>query len=156
MRNPFLEEAWQNKARNEKGEEKNLDLPDGYERDVKIFKALKRQVEKTTEFIDKTDRENIREIYAQMMDSVERYNQTILSYNSNKSEKISKDDMEQSDFRRRAAHDALISNLDILARLMNKAGIDIFWKDAIGIDRKEVQRWAQNIMLYLQKEDEAN
>jgi len=154
MNNPFFKEAWQNKARHEKGIENADDAPEGYERDIKIFKGLTRNVENTTEHLSNTeDRDNIREYYKTVMDSVFRYNNAILQYGKAKLEGVSKDEMENIDFARRNVHNGLITNIGILARLMNKAGLDTSWRDAITDDRKHVQRWAQNVMYYLNKED---
>jgi hypothetical protein len=154
-RNPFLAEAWENKARNERGQENNTDAPEGYERDVRIYRMLERVVSNTLKYIDKEKAENIRSYYDIVMDSVIKYNNAILNYNSVKiSDNWSQEDMENADLSRRRIHNGLISNLDILARLMNSAGLDISWRNAIGIDRKEVQRWAQNVMYHQQKQKE--
>lgn len=153
MRSPFLQEAWINKARNERGEEKNIDMPEGYERDIRIYKMLeKRASENSLQYIDETRAEGIRTYFNEVKNSIFKYNNAILAYNKEKMSDFSKDDMENADRARRHLHDGLITNLDILARIMKEAGLDISWRHAI-MDRKEVQRWSQNVVYYLQKEE---
>ncbi|MCX6714036.1 MAG: DUF3232 domain-containing protein, partial [Candidatus Vogelbacteria bacterium] len=59
--------------------------------------------------------------------------------------KIKKDDAktrEEADLARRLAHNALISNLDILNRYCVKHKLDREWRNMVGLDRKQVTAWA--------------
>ncbi len=65
-----------------------------------------------------------------------------------------KANLSELETRRSQAHDALIGQLKILARNMNKAGIDNSWESVVGLAngqayRKEIQRWAENVSDHL-------
>lgn len=155
MSNHYLREAWQRKAENERGYDSDSERPIGYDRDVKTFINIEQII--TNLDLSKKDEKlsDVVTFYRNVLDSVLKYNVAILNYNQAKSDKIKnnidKEEMEEKDRFRRNVHEALISNINILSRLMKGSGLDNSWRNDIGISRQEVQRWAQNVALYLQE-----
>jgi hypothetical protein len=58
----------------------------------------------------------------------------------------------QADRMRSIAHDALISNLNIMSRYCAKLGIDNEWRFVLGLDRKQITAWAREIFPIVIKE----
>lgn len=151
--NPFLKESWQRKAEGEKGLNTEENTPVGYEKDIKIFYELKKTINDLSGMdLNPEDEGNLRVMYHEVLDGAQKYVARILGYNKAKNkERIDREEMAEADDNRTKAHDALIDNLNALSRYMRKLGIDNSWRRDIGIDRKEVQRWAQNVMYHLQE-----
>ncbi len=62
---------------------------------------------------------------------------------------LSVDDKKEKDSYRTAAHNALISNIDALARNMSQAGQNTDWRKELTDDRKIIGDWACMVHAYL-------
>lgn len=151
MEHSFLSESWGNLAREEKGKEENIDLPPRYEEDIKIFEKIEKLSHAPPKEAPDDIKELIPEYFDAVLQSVQNYNESILDFDEGKKWDIDREDMNRLDNVRKTTHDGLISNLDTLTFFFEKAGLDKSWRSSVGLHRSEVQRWAQNVMLYLQK-----
>lgn len=136
FRDPFLEEAWQRHAEEERGEPGEEEQTLGIYLDLKTEIAGKPELEEFMESIEK---------------QILRYEATIARFARLELEGKDREDIAQADESRRSAHNALLSDLDILARSMNKAKLDISWRDMVGSNRDEIGNWARDIAPHLRK-----
>ena len=134
FRDPFLEEAWQHHAEEERGELGEEEQALGIYLDLKNEIAAKRELK---EFMESVETQIL------------RYESTIARLSRLELEGKDHEDIAQADESRWSAHNALISDLDILARAMKKANLDITWRDMIGSNRDEIGTWARNIAPHL-------
>ena len=65
-------------------------------------------------------------------------------------------EFEESDTRQRLAHDALISEVNLLSRQFKEEGLDNEWRREIGLERHDVGRWGATVanLIYRRFEEE--
>lgn len=151
MSEGFLGELWDRKVQTEK-------QPVGLEelgKEAEIYEKLKDRINNLPDSIPAQTREGIEENFRDLQDNILRYIRTIFQFSEEKEfadkegGEISVDRMEQLSQNRSLAHNALIDQLNILERIMRKAGLDTSWRAVIGYDREDVKRWAQGVSRHL-------
>ncbi len=110
----FLRDTWRRRA----GAERQIvDLEEIGEK-ARIYENLKSYIKNLPDFLSDQDRENVEENFQALQECVARYVQTIFAFNLlSKRDEVPKDEMRRLDENRHLAHNALIDQLDILARL---------------------------------------
>ncbi len=101
--------------------------------------------------IDAKTKEILHNLFEMVEESVERYANAIVRQQKDFDHR---EDAAQSDESRRIAHNALMDNLNILARNYRQYGLDTRWRNEIGTDRDRVREWAQIVMKYIANEAE--
>lgn len=104
----------------------------------------------------------LRKKFEDVENAVLRYNETLADFvELRRGRAESKLEAQGSDAARRAAHDALIANLNILSRSFAKRGLDNKWRDAIGYgssserDRTQIMKWATYIGEFLTRKEDS-
>jgi len=148
MSNQFLKDLWREKTRKEKSEKKwKYDIWD-----------IKKQIEKIK---DKEARKNVFRFFERLKKSCldlanafHEREEMADKVNKNTQQGIRDEGdlraLENADFRERAAHRVLQDNLNILARLLRKRGIEPYWRDYLS-DWEQIRVWALDMAEEIKK-----
>lgn len=93
-----------------------------------------------------------KDLVVNLKKSLLHYVQTVDRLTMARVEDQSPENKAEADLARRLAHDAFISNINILSRYCVKNKLDTSWRSVIGMDRKEVTNWALRVWPELVKE----
>jgi len=148
MSNQFLKDLWREKTRKEKSEKRwKYDIWD-----------IKKQIEKIK---DKEARKNVFRFFERLKKSCldlanafHEREEMADKVNKNTQQGIRDEGdlraLENADFRERAAHRVLQDNLNILARLLRKRGIEPYWRDYLS-DWEQIRVWALDMAEEIKK-----
>ena len=145
MTNPFLKEAWERKAGEEKGESKSerhwaINLED-LENRIKTVKNKENQ-QQLQEFLDDLKQkcykycvtcQNLEEISKKFREQTETVR--------DEERKGLIQEVESADKRRRAIHKCIEDDLNILSRLFSKHNLDNSWRASL-MDKEVIGSWA--------------
>lgn len=135
----FLKKSWCDLAKNQNGIETENN------RDYKIFDKISKE-----SIAD----EDLRELFEMLETQMFRYVESIATRLKTKSESLNIKDSEIANEVQRRSHEALIDKLNILSRAFSQKKLDNKWRDDIGLDRKDITRWAVNVVENLKTEME--
>lgn len=113
-------------------------------KEAKIYEDLKSCIKNLPDSLSEQTREDIEDNFQALQESIAHYIQTVFAFNKT-NEETPKDVMLRLDESRSFAHNALIDQLNILARLMKNSELDTSWRDMIGYNRTDIQKWAQEV-----------
>ncbi len=131
MRDIFIKELWEEKARAErpKGESE--------------FEKLRRLVE---------GNEKLEKLFSEVIKAALRYCQTRDSLALLHIDIEDTKALEECDRMRRIAHNALIDSINILSRTCLQEGVSNKWREKLGTDRDIIGDWAVGLVGELKKE----
>ena len=145
----FEREAWGDLAENEKtgdfgGEEKGYGAPE--RRALNAYYQIK----------EIADRNAMgKKLVTGLQRSLLRYIGTIDTLSMSLVTNQSGEEKQAADEARTRAHNALISDLNIISRFCEKNKIDNSWRNVVGSDRKEITLWALAVSPTIKKELQA-
>lgn len=140
-RDPYLNNLWLDREREEKGEE----LPES--RAIGTFLDIRIKAE---------NHEDLEKRLLDLEKSAIYYAKTVERLKSARFEGWEKEDIQSADERRRSAHNAFIDSVNILSRNFAEKGIDNSWRRMVGFSREEIGLWAFEIADFLGDEKISN
>ncbi|MFA5001089.1 MAG: DUF3232 domain-containing protein [Candidatus Paceibacterota bacterium] len=136
MEDPFLNDLWQDLGNYDKGE--TFEEAENHQKETPSLAYLRlKNIGEHSPLADS--------LVKDIQNSIIRYIETIDALTVAKIKKDEPKERERSDLARRLAHNALISNLNILNRYCLKNGLDTGWRIMIGSDRDQVKTWALGV-----------
>lgn len=132
----FLAALWHRRT----GEEEKSPEERATERALDIYLDIKNAVDGYRG--EKRQRQTLLDQMKEVDKSIIRYDATRAQLAIVRLEEQDTETVQEADTRRRAAHEALVDNLDILSRLFKQAGLDSQWRVSIGLNREVVGDWA--------------
>lgn len=156
----FFEDAWRKLTRYQNDGD-DFDQPEEPQKLEVVLKEDKKEppervsehvkTYRQMEEISKKDSElNI--LFRDIKMSVLRYIEAIDSLSLARANGADPETINQADRMRSIAHNALISNINIMSRYCAKLGIDNEWRFVLGLDRKQITAWALEIFPIVIKE----
>jgi len=125
------------------GETAVLEKEEGYEADMlRLYFGIKEKA---------GDSPETEEFLLQVEEASLRYEHSIARIEKGGLEGWERDDIAAADERRRTIHNALMADIDILARIFESKGLDTSWKRMIGLTRDEIGNWALIVAKHLRK-----
>lgn len=143
MFEPFLNESWGDLAKHEEGHDFDEIYTKEEEKALNVYQEIKKL---------RNHDETSKALVKDLEDSVIRYVGAVDKLSSSRIRKEDPKETENADRARRSAHEALISNLNILSRYCVKNGLDTNWRNVVGSHRNQVRDWALNVSTRIIKE----